>query len=338
MVNLCNDSADKVVDTALVLATDETDVTLLTPGAAPRVLDNPVLGAVLLTITDEKNTVVHASGRAGGVIDTARVEAPVGGIKSDREGTVLVKSSDHGVLIVINHEPLGEVILDLALVKLASLVNTDIRIVLLRDHTLTDGIGESIGHETTVAALIANLLSGAGVIHAVLITVDKLLLRDERKLLVSKEPHTLHVASGRESPAGTAVGLILHVSHSTLIDPVLGFGVVTKTVDRESVTTRDLTDGKNAEVLGGELFLSHISKLVESEDTLTLTVKVTDKSVVALESVVAGHVLVSIGVGLTVLDGPVNELIINVNGESTTDEDSSNSKDSLHYCCCYTKK
>jgi len=274
--------------------------------------------------------VVHTLRRARGIIDTARVEAPVGGINTDRERSVVVESSDHGVLVVVNEEPLAEVILDLALVELAGLVNTDIRIVRLRDHTDADSIGESIGHETTVAALIANLLSGARELHAVLLTVDKLLLRDKRKLLVGKEPCTLHVASGRESPAGTAVGLVLHFSDGTVINPVLLIRVGSEAVVGKSVTTRDLTDRHDAEVLGGELLLSKIGKLVKSEDTLALTVKVTNKSVVALESIVAGDVLLSIVVDLTMLDGPVDELLVNISSEDAANKKCNCNKNSLH--------
>jgi len=197
-VHLRDDGANKVLDTALVLAADETDVTLLTPAASPGVLDNPVLGAPFLTITDKQNTVVHARGRANRVVDTSGVEAPIGSIKSNRKRAVGVKSSDHGILVGIDHEPLGEVILDLGLVDPAGLVNTNIRIVLLADHANTDSIGESIGHQTTVAALIADLLGSARIVHAVLIAVNELLLRDERKSLVCNEPGTLHAASGRE--------------------------------------------------------------------------------------------------------------------------------------------
>jgi len=273
--------------------------------------------------------VVHAIRRARGIIDSAAVEAPVGGIKSDRERAVVVKSSDHGVLISINEAPGSEVVLDLALVELASLVNTDIRIVVLRDHTDADSIGESIGHEATVAARVADLLGGAREDHAILLAVDELLLRDKRKLLVSKEVSTLHAASGRESPAGTAVGLILDLSDGTVVDPVLGGRVVSETINSKSVLTRGL-DGLEAEVLGSELFLGKVSELVELEVSLALTVEVTDKSKVALVDLVAVDVLLGAIVVLVELDGPVDELVIDVSGESTGDEESDSNKDCLH--------
>jgi len=326
---LCSDGADEVVDTALVLATDETEVTLLSPVVSPGVLDDPVASTVLRAVTDKKDTVVHTLRRARGIIDTAAVEAPVGGIKSNRERTLVVEGSNHGVLIVIDESPGAEVVLDVALVELASLVNTDIRIVTLRDHTDADGIGESIGHETTVAARVANLLSGAREDHAVLLAIDKLLLRDERKVTVGDLVDTLHVASGREGPAGTAVGLILNVGHSTLITPILGVRIVDAGIISSSVGVDRLGDRDSTEVLGSELLLSQVSELVKSKVSLALTVEVTDKSGVALESVVAGDMLLSAVVHLIVLDGPVNELVIHVSGENTADKKSCN-KDCLH--------
>jgi len=327
-ITLCDDGADEVVDTTLVLATSKTEEALLTPSDIPRVLDDPVLGTPLLTITNNENTVVHAGVRASGIIDTAVVEAPVGSINTNRERAVGVKSSDHGVLVLIDESPLGEVVLDLALVELASLVNTLVRIVILADHTDTDSISESVGHETAITAVITDLLSSAREDHAILLTVDKLLLRDNRELLVGNKVSTLHSTSGRESPARTTVGLVLNLGDSTIINPVLGSRVVTDGI-RDSVDTRELTDRHHTKVLGGELLLSKISKLVKSKDTLLLTVKVLNESKVALESLVADSLLLSTVVNLVVLDGPLNELVIDVRGENTGD-DESNDKDSLH--------
>jgi len=296
----------------------------------PRVLDEPVLGTVVLTITTEKNTVVHSGRGAETVIDTVAVESPVSGIKSNSERTVGVKTSNHGLLLAVDITPLGEVILDLALVELASLSNTLVRIILLADHTNTDGIGESIGHETTLATVIAVLLSTTREDHAIVLTVDKLLLRDKRKLLVGNKVGTLHSTSGRESPAGTAALLVLDRSDGTVLNPVLLLGIVIIII-RDGFQARHLVDGHHTKVLGSKLFLRKISKLVELESSLaTLTVEVTDKSPVALEVVVTIHVLLRSGVNLTVFVAPINELFIDVNGKNCTDE-KGNKNNSLHF-------
>jgi len=318
--HLRDDGADEVVDTALVDATDETDVTILSPVCSPRVLDDPVLLAILLTITDKENTMVHGLSRARLLIDAIVVEAPEGGIDSNRKRAVGVESSNHGILVLIDGEPLGEVILDLLLVKLASLVNTAIRIHILINHAVLDSILEHIGHQTTLATLIADLLSGARIDHALLITIDNLLLRDGRKLLVGKEPDTLHVASSRESIARAALLLILDRSDSTFLSPVLVFRIVLgRNIGHSG--TRHLVDRNHTEVLGSELLLSKISKLVQLEDsTAALTVEVTDKSVVALESIEAVNMLLSTVVHLAVLKAPIDEDIIDVSSENTADE------------------
>jgi len=46
-------------DTAFVLSTDHTDITFLTPGFTPRVLNFPVVGSTGTAITDGQDTVVE---------------------------------------------------------------------------------------------------------------------------------------------------------------------------------------------------------------------------------------------------------------------------------------
>jgi len=327
---LSDDGADEVVDAALVLATDKTDVTLLTPGCTPRVLDDPVVGAVLNTITDKKNTVVHASAGAGGLVDASAVEGPVGGINTDRERTLSVESSDHGVLVGIDELPVREVILGLGGVVLAGLIEALVRIVILSHHALTDGISEGVGHEATVAALVADLLGGAGIDHAVPLAVNELLLRERRKLLVGNKVDTLHVAGGREGPAGTARGLVLDASDGTVVDPVLAGGIVAKSVDLESGNLTGLGgNGHGTEVGGSKLLLSHVSKLVQGEEATALTVEVTDKSPVGLESVELGNMLLSVLVALAKVRLPVGKVMIDISSESSSSE-SRKSVDSLH--------
>jgi len=325
-----NDSADEVVDTALVLATDKTDEALLTPRGAPRVLDDPVLGAVLNTVTDEEDTVVHASGGARALVDATAVEGPVGRINTDRERALSVESSDHGVLVLVDELPVREVVGSLGSIVLAGLVNTLVGVISLSLHALTDGIGEGIGHETTVAALIADLLGGARIDHAVLLAVNELLLGEGRKLLVGNKVDTLHVASGRESPARAALSLVLDGSDGTIGVPVLLLRIVTEAVDLEgSNLTGHGGDGHGAEVHRRELLLSHVSELVQGEEATALTVEVTDKSPVGLEGVELGNVLLSVLVALAKLDLPVGEVLIDISSASSGGEDRE-SVDTLH--------
>jgi len=216
--SLCNDGVNKVVDTALVLLTDETDVTLLTPGWTPRVLDQPVFLAVMDTIADKKNTVVKSLA-ADDREDTTDVELPESSINTNRERTDVVKSSDHIHISAVNCTPIREVVESLAAGIFAFAVLSLVRILLLSGNTLTDSIAQGIGHKTTIATTVANLLTL--VLHAIVITINKLLLRKNRKFAMSNLVDTLHIASHRERPAAAALTLILDRSNSTILNPVL---------------------------------------------------------------------------------------------------------------------
>jgi len=273
--------------------------------------------------------VVETANAEATVIDTAMVKAPVGGINSNGKRTLIVKSTDHGILLgILVHLLAGEVVPLHLVIKLASLSNSLVRIILLADNTVPDGIVERDGHVTTIAALVASTES------TVVITIDKLLLGKGRKLLVGKEVSTLQSTSGREGPAGTTLFLVLDRSDSTLLDPVLGSRIgLVAVVLVVRVVLRHLGDRDKVEVPGGELFLRKISELSQTENSiLALTVKVTNKGVVILESVVTGDVLLNTVVNLVVLHGPIHEKVIDISGgESTADEESNNNKDSLHY-------
>ena len=76
--------------TLVVLVSAHEDVTLVTPGGAPRVLDDVVVLRVLATITNSQNTVIELSGRALGlVVDTrfVELEGSVRSIDGNRDGT-----------------------------------------------------------------------------------------------------------------------------------------------------------------------------------------------------------------------------------------------------------
>jgi len=260
---LCEDSVNKVINTALVLLTDETKVTVLTPAVTPRVLDEPVLLAVVLTITSKKNTVVK-SGTADDTEDTTEVELPESGINTNGQRTDVIKSSDHIDISAINCTPVRELVKSLAAVIRAGTSLGLVRILVLSGHTFTDTIGHGIGHKATITGTIANLL--ALVLHAVMITINKLLLREDRKFTMSNLVDTLHIASNREGPAATAVALVLDRSHSTIFNPVLLLRIILKSLlgRRQERTTRDV-GGELVKITSSELLRGKISKLVKSE-------------------------------------------------------------------------
>jgi len=260
---LCDDGVNEVVDSTFVLLTDETDVTLLTPASTPGVLDQPVLLIVVNTVTNKKNTVVKIL-TTESAPDTTKVELPKRSIDTNRERTEIVKGSDHSVISAVDCTPVLEVIESLALVVVASVFLGLVGILLLSGHTILDSITQSIGHKTTSATLITALLTLVG--HALMITINKLLLRKNRKFTMSNLVHTLHIANNRESPAAAAATLILNRSHSTLSDPVLLLRIFAHRLlaRRKEFTTREVPRDW-MKISSSKLLRSKISKLVESK-------------------------------------------------------------------------
>jgi len=93
-----DDSAlvDVLLNTASVLASDETDIALLTPAGAPRVTDDPVDSGARLTPADNVDGVVDGSGAAGAVHDAASVRLHLVGIEVDGDDTAVVDGSLDG--------------------------------------------------------------------------------------------------------------------------------------------------------------------------------------------------------------------------------------------------
>jgi len=311
--DLSDEGVDEVVDAALVLLTDETDVALLTPGLAPRVLDLPeLLLLVSDTVADKENTVVEALAAREGE-DTAEVELPHGGVNTDGERAVGVEGSDHLGLGAVDSLPARELVLASSSV-VAGALSASVGILSLSVDTLADGIGHGIGHQTTVAAAVADLL--ALVLHAVVVAVDKLLLREERKLLVSNIVGTLGIAADAERPAGTAVALVLDGSHSTVLNPVLARGPVAElgAGGRKEITL----DGRGIEGMEvelGELLLGEISELGHAETStvgniLILLVESLDDLAVAHEVAEATRLLLGTAIEAVVLSLTSSPLLV----------------------------
>merc|ERR1719183_91626 len=170
-------------DTADVVFTD-LDVTLLSPGWAPRVLDEEVVITVLGTVADGEDTVVESGSALLGSDDTGLVtlEGHLVSLDGDRDG-LLHKDSLH------SRDRLGGDILEtgdlnsatssLGFVTLSGLtLSRGVGISSLSDHGVLLSIGESVVHETPIAAVV---LSGA---------LNKLFLREGNELASSDEVST----------------------------------------------------------------------------------------------------------------------------------------------------
>ena len=272
-------------DTADVSGTD-LDVAVLTPGGAPGVLDEEVLLTVLSAIADSEDTVVEL-GSAGGTSDNTTGVALEGhsvGLDGDRDGLLGnggLEGSTRSVGgdIVVASDGNGTALLHGSIASSGSASSRGVRIGVLSDHGGLLGILESVVHQTTIAARVDG---GA---------LDELLLREGDEVSSGNLMSTLHGTSGGESPAGTALSLVLDGGNGTLGDPVdlisevggveLGNGVGLLEVSLVAVHGSSLlrsvvselvnTDGPGVSVLGVVLIneLEVLGEVVESVVVLT---------------------------------------------------------------------
>jgi len=94
--------------------------------------------------------------------------------------------------------------------RLAGTITASVRIRSFSSETISFNILEGVVHETTLAAHVAIFASA----------VNQLLLRERSENLVLDLNSTFDITSGRESPAGTALTLVLDGGYSSLGDPI----------------------------------------------------------------------------------------------------------------------
>jgi len=327
------DHSHEFEHSALVLSASKTDVAVLTPILTPRVLDEPVGLAVCLTPADEENCVVVLC-PAGVVKDAARVIGPCVCIHTDVDRSLLVEILAEVVLVLRSHDDIRPVaeLECLAAVKLALAVLALVGIVLLAHETaVAHQVVEGNDLPASVTAVVAELLTKDLTVHARVVAVDNLLLRERNKLVLPavQEPCTLCSASSAESPAAAALALVLDRSHSALLHPA--------EVDRKlhASGTRKLHDvhlgphgtlHTTTDVVEAAVLLGvKICILVETErGTTGLTVQTTDFHGGTLEVGKAAAGLFVAGIVLVVGSHPGLEL--------TARNNSSGGKESTHNC------
>ena len=192
-----------VLNTAHVVATLNTDVTLLTPAGTPRVADDVVVNTVLGTITDSEDTVVELSTALGGDDTTSvELEGRAGSSEGNSDG-LLSNSSSEGSRTLLDNlitvEALGgddDVSGGSSARKVTSLVGVRSK----GSSTLVVVVVVSKIHQTTVAAVVAVSTTSA---------VNELLLGELDELVATEDVSRLDSSSGSESPARTALALIL---------------------------------------------------------------------------------------------------------------------------------
>jgi hypothetical protein len=192
------------------------DVSLLTPGRAPRVLDEEVVFTVLGTIANSKDTVIKTGSTCLGGDNTSGVTLECHLVSLDGNGDRLLHkgslhSTDALLSDILEGSDSDNTTSGLGFVTLTGLsLSRGVRILSLSDQGVGLNIFESIVHKTTVAAIV---LGGA---------LDKLLFREGNELARLDEVSTLQRSGGGESPARSTVQLVLNRGDTALGNPVDG--------------------------------------------------------------------------------------------------------------------
>jgi len=241
-------------DTANVGLSD-LDIAGLTPGGAPRVSDEEVVFTVLGTVADGKDTVVE-SGTAGGAGDDTTSVALEGhsvGLNGDRDGL-----DGNGGLEGTTGSVGGDIVEALdgdSATSLHGLVtgagstsSGGVRIGVLSNHGGGLGVLESVVHQTTVATGVDGR------------ALDELLLREGDDLSGGLVVGTLHGTDGRESPAGSALSLVL--DGRQVGSPVDGVGEV---LGGELLSGVGLLEVSLVGVHGASLLRGVVSELVDAD-------------------------------------------------------------------------
>jgi len=310
------------LDTASVLAGDDAEVALLTPAAAPRVADEPVVGRARLAPADGSDTVVDRGGALGGRDDTAPVGLELVGVESDHERAVVVDASLHGADALGGIAVADNLRLDLLGVVLATALACLVRIGRVEHETLL-GIGSGSKRPATRAAVVT---SGA---------VDELLLREHRRsALVLLGIGDGDGGNSAEGPAGTAGTLVANSR-----DPLLA-----TSIERGRKSRNLLSSGLSSN-LGGlrkddaseELLREAIRDRGHTVlGIIALSVVLSSKTHVLIEHLITALLLGVVLVGLAEggLVGLPERIILESHGAGSS-SDKGKCINSLHVRCCY---
>jgi hypothetical protein len=226
--------------------------------------------------------VVESLGVAeSGVGDTTGVELEVGSVDSDGQGTNFSQDgSDNGFVggdIGVGGgggKSEGRVVLASTLDSLVGVGSFGFKSSSLK-------VGEGVVHQTTVATLV---IDG--------VAVDELLFRERSQVLVQlNDVLTFDGTSGGESPARTALTLVLNGGDGTSGDPVDGGGSLeTSSFNGERGLGDLLGSLVVTEVERLEFILGEIRELVDGElSELVVLGEELDSGEVVLEDVETGH-------------------------------------------------
>ena len=187
----------------------ESDVTVLTPFGAPRVLDNPVVNTVLGTVTNSEDSVVNVDttvlldNTTGVINESVAASFDANGDGRNVKGGLELGNAVVGDGLVGNNG-------DGTVVGSASTITTSVLVLALEHDRSSLSVIEGFVLPSTVAT---GVLSYA---------VNELLFGEGEKFTSGEEVSTFHSTSGGERPAGTALTLTFDSGDGTFGSPVLG--------------------------------------------------------------------------------------------------------------------
>ena len=207
---LAEDTASTIAVVKLITG-GEVYVAFLTPAWAPGVLHNESFVATNSGVADSQHSVVQAI-TASALDDTRAVELEDVFISFDGDrdwrGN---QGSLEGIGVLGSDKVWATVGLDSnSLLELAGVVFSSVWVGELEFETVVSSVGEGLNWITTIATVV------------VLVTVDDLLLREAEELALVDLVPSFQDTGGGESPAWTALALILDLSDGALASPVDG--------------------------------------------------------------------------------------------------------------------
>jgi hypothetical protein len=290
-------------DTADVVLTD-LDVTLLSPGWAPRVLDEEVVLTVLSTIADSKDTMIERGTASVSGDDTSLVtlEGNLIGLNSNRDGALHEGSHKLSLLTVLNIVISGgtnDTLILLVSAAEEAMRLGNVRIVRFGLERVGLGVGEGSVHHTTVAA---HVQPGA---------VNQLLLGEGDEVTGLDLVSALEGTSGGERPAGSALTLVLDGGDSSLGNPVDLISEVGVIKLDSLVLSLDIIDGFVTEELFS-FFLGPVGHVVDANSMGVGRVVVVSFNLLKVlgEEIESEFVLSSVGIDFVVLSDEREEFVL----------------------------
>merc|ERR1719162_2116444 len=211
-IGLIEDAALSVLSVLVAVAAD-VDVSLFAPRLSPRVLDLPVLVIAVRAIAHDQHTVVDArSARSRQHTRTVMLKRRLIRLDPDRH-TALGSRALQRRRTVRRHRliPLIRIVFSTTAARTARSILSIVFVVALRAQSAL----LRTRHLTAVAARAAVRFARA---------IHEFLLRQRVESARLNRILTLHRARRRESPARTALTLVLHGSHHALRRPIDRFG------------------------------------------------------------------------------------------------------------------